>query len=62
MKMFITCCVLCGIFVCVFKQRADWSIERASNEVQTMLSLRAQRGQGRAVGAAEDHMVCLELF
>ena len=24
--------------------------------------LRVQRGQGRAVGAAEDHMVCLELF
>ena len=24
--------------------------------------LRVQRGQGRAVGAAEDHMVCLELL
>ena len=43
-------------------QTADFSIEKGSNQVKTMLPFRVQRGQGRAVGAAEDHMVGLEVL
>ena len=45
------------------EQTPNWSIERASSKVKTALYLLVvQRGQGRAAGAAEDHMKCLVLL
>ena len=44
------------------EQTANWSIDKARSMVKKTLLLVVQRGQGRAAGAAEDHMKCLDLL